>query len=70
MTAGTQGLALSEQARRTGGGREGGEDRAEESSAAGDGRQAAMSLMPGLEGTHIRIFESLKLEGLCVGDLV
>ena len=29
-----------------------------------------MSLMPGLEGTHIRIFESLKLEGSHVEDLM
>ena len=49
---------------------EGGDDRVEESSAVGDGRQAAMSLMPGLEGTHIHIFESLKLEGRGLNELM
>ena len=36
--------------------------RAEGSSAIGDGGQAAMSLMPDVYGTHVCIFEHLKLE--------
>ena len=36
--------------------------RAEGSSAIGDGGQAAMSLMPDVYGTHVCIFERLKLE--------
>ena len=47
-----------------------GEGRAEGSSAIGDGGQAAISLMPDADGTHILIFESLQLEGLYVGDLL
>ena len=31
--------------------------------AIGDGGQAAISLMPDVDGTSVRIFESLKLEG-------
>ena len=46
-----------------------GDGRAEGSSAIGDGRQAAVSLTPDIDGTHIRIFESPHLEGSCVGDL-
>ena len=47
-----------------------GEGRAEGSSAIGDGGQAAISLMPDADGTHILIFESLQLEGSYVGDLL
>ena len=39
-----------------------GDDRAEGSSAIGDGGQAAISFMPDTEGMHIRIFESLQLK--------
>ena len=39
-------------------------------SATGDRGQAAISLMPDVDGMHIRIFESLKLEGAYVGDLL
>ena len=34
-----------------------GDGRAEGSSTIGDGGQAAISLMPDVDGTHIRIFE-------------
>lgn len=44
--------------------------RAEGSSSKGDGGQAAVSLTPDLDGKHVRIFESLQLEGWCVGDLL
>ena len=47
-----------------------GDGRAEESSATGDGGQAAISLTPDNDGMHIRIFESLQLEGSYVGDLL
>ena len=47
-----------------------GEGRAEGSSAVGDGGQAAISLTPDDDGTHVRIFESLQLEGSYVGDLL
>ena len=78
-TAGTQGLASSEQARRvtdssrleallTGGERGGGDGRAEGLSATGDGGRAAVSLTPDAEGTHDHISESLKPEGLAVKD--
>ena len=40
-----------------------GDGRAEGSSAIGDGGQAAISLMPGVDGMHISIFESSQLEG-------
>ena len=53
-----------------------GDGRAEGSSAIGDGRQAAISLTPDVDGTQILvpcwnlmqvcIFESLQLEGLYV----
>ena len=43
-------------------GRAGEDGRAEGSSAIGDGGQAAMSLMPDVYGTHVCIFERLKLE--------
>ena len=39
-------------------------------SATGDRGQAAISLMPDVDGMHVRIFESLKLEGAYVGDLL
>ena len=45
-------------------GKEVGDGRAEGSSAIGDGGQAAISLMPETDGTHVRIFESLQFEGL------
>ena len=44
-----------------------GDGRAEGSSAIGDGRQAAISLTPDINGTHVRIFESSQLEGSYVG---
>ena len=40
-----------------------GNDRAEGSSAIGDGGQAAISLTSDADGTHILIFEGLQLEG-------
>ena len=40
-----------------------GDGRTEGSSAIGDGGQAAMSLTPDVDGTHVCIFESSKLEG-------
>ena len=46
-----------------------GDGTAEGSSAIGDGEQAANSLSPDADGMHVHIFESLKLEGLYVGDL-
>ena len=46
-----------------------GDGRAEGSSAIGDGWQAAISLKPDVDETHICIFESSHLEGLYVGDL-
>ena len=47
-----------------------GDDRAEGSSAIGDGRHAAISLMPDVDVTNICIFESSHLEDLYAGDLV
>ena len=47
-----------------------GDGRAEGSSAIGDGGQAAMSLTPDIDGKHVRIFESLQLEGSYVGELL
>ena len=47
-----------------------GDDRAERSSAIGDGGQAAISLTPDVDGTHVCIFESWQLEGSYVGDLL
>ena len=47
-----------------------GDGRAEGSSAIGDGGQAAIPLMPDADGTHVRIFESLQLEGSYIGDLL
>ena len=47
-----------------------GDGGAEGSSAIGDGGQTEISLMPDTDGMHVRIFESLKLEGAYVGDLL
>ena len=47
-----------------------GDGRAEGSSAMGGGGQAAVSLTPDVDGTHIHIFESSQLEGSYVGDLL
>ena len=47
-----------------------GDGRAEGSSAIGDGGQAAISLTPDIDGTHVCIFESLQLEDSYVGDLL
>ena len=47
-------------------GEEVGDGRDEESSATGDGGQAAISLMPGVDGTG----SGLQLEGSKVGDLL
>ena len=44
-------------------GEEVGDGRAEGSSAIGDGRQAAISLTPDIDGMHVCIFESSQLEG-------
>ena len=72
ITAGIQGLAWSEQARRVtdGGAQGGGDGLAEGSSAIGDGGQATMSLMSDTDGTHVCIFEGLQFEGLYVGELL
>ena len=40
-----------------------GDGRAAGPSAIGDGGQAAISLTTDADGMHVRIFESLKLEG-------
>ena len=45
-----------------------GDDRAEGSSAIGDREQAAVSLRPDTDGTHVP--SSLQLEGSHVGDLL
>ena len=37
--------------------------RAEGSSSIGDGGQAAISLMPDIDGKHVHIFENSHLEG-------
>ena len=47
-----------------------GDGRAEGLSATGDGEQAAISLTPDTDGTHVHIFESLQLKGSYVGDLL
>ena len=52
------------------GGEEVGDGRAEGSLPIGDGGQAATSLTPDIDGTHVRIFESLQLEGSYVGDFL
>ena len=44
--------------------------RAEGSPAIGDGSQAALSLTPYMDGTHVCIFESSQREGSLVGDLL
>ena len=46
-----------------------GDCRAERSSAIGDGGQAEILLMPDVDRTHIRIFESSQLKGSYLGDL-
>ena len=46
------------------------DSRAEESSAVGDGGQAAISCMPDVDGMHVRISESSLLEDSCVGGLL
>ena len=51
-------------------GEEGGDGRAEGSPATGDRGQDAVSLTPDVDGTHVRIFESLRLEGSYVRDLM
>ena len=47
-----------------------GDGRPEGSSAVGDSGQAAISLMPDVDGTHVHNFESLQLEGSHIGDLL
>ena len=47
-----------------------GADRAEGSSAIGDGGQAAISLTSDVDGTHIHIFESSQLACSYVGSLL
>ena len=51
-------------------GEEVGDGRTEGLSAIGDGGQAAISLTPDVDGTHVHIFESSQLEGSYVGDLL
>ena len=51
-------------------GKEVGDGGTERLSAIGSGGQAAVSLTPDLDGTHIHIFEISQLEDLYVGDLV
>ena len=45
-----------------------GDGRAEGSSATGDRGQAAVLLMPDVDGTHILIFESSQTKGYMSGD--
>ena len=47
-----------------------GDRRAEGSSAIGDGGQAAVILMPDVNGMQVHIFESLQLEGSYVENLM
>ena len=47
-----------------------GDSRAEGSSTIGDEGQAAVSLTPDGDGTHVCIFESLQLEDSYIGDLM
>ena len=48
-----------------------GDGRAEGPSAIGDGGQAAISLTPDADGTHVHVFESSQLEeGFYVGNLL
>ena len=65
-------LALSEQERNfwPEEGEEIGDGRAEESSAIGDGEQAAMLVTPDVNGLSVHIFESLQLEDSYVGNLL
>ena len=51
-------------------GEEVGDGRAEGSSVRGDGEQAAITLMPDINGTHVHIIESSQLEYSYVGDLL
>ena len=51
-------------------GEEVGDRRAEGSSAIGDGGQAAVILMPDVNGMQVHIFESLQLEGSYVENLM
>ena len=51
-------------------GEEVGDGRAEESSAIGDGEQAAMLVTPDVNGLSVHIFESLQLEDSDLGDLL
>ena len=44
-----------------------GDGRAEGSSVAGNGGQAAMSPTSDVDGTHVHIFKSSQLDGLYVG---
>ena len=46
------------------------DDGAEGPSAVGDGWQAAMSLMPDIDGTNVHFFASLQLESSYVGGLL
>ena len=47
-----------------------GDGRAEGSSAVRDGGQAAMSVTPDTDGTHVDIFGSSKFKGSYVGDIL
>ena len=47
-----------------------GDGRAEASSAIAEGGQAAITLMPDVDGMHIHIFENSRLEGLYLRDLL
>ena len=47
-----------------------GDGGAEGSPATGDGGRAAVSRTPDADGTHVRILESLQLEGSYVEDLL
>ena len=51
-------------------GEEVGDCRAEGSSATGDKGQAAVLLMPDVDGMHVCIFESSQLEDSYVGELL
>ena len=54
----------------TGGGRGVRDGKAEGLSVTGNGRQAAISLTPDVDGMRILIFESSQPEGSCVGELL
>ena len=47
-----------------------GDGRAERHSAEGDQGQAAISLMPDADETHVHIFESSQLKDSYIGDLL